>query len=644
MQSIYIDAETFSTVPLTMKDQGVGTYNYVHHPTTVPILWAIHFDPLPRALVFENPSLYDLLMELSAARQIDRRDIELVHWGTFDRELLKAGGWTQPEDGRLANDGIDVPIRDLREDSLTYGAPGVLAFAAPFWTGAQTKDAGKALIDVFCKLDKQGYRTLPTDDPIRWEQFRSYAGQDATVLAAIDERIVAAGGHSREIHRPAQMMVRRMNERGVPIDVEAVGESIDLMSAHSCYAYERMNELCELKPTQLAKLKDVLGLPNMQADTVEQFIRVTQDPHRKEIAEIQQSVAGAAVKKLYVMNRMADDEQRVRCCFSYHGAHTRRLTSHDLQLQNFVRSPSDDAFFDRLILEDIPGDEAFREIRQNIRGYIRTEKEFYAADYKAIECRVINWLAGEQRVLEMFAAGEDPYKALAAALFRVRIEDVDDFQRQLGKIGELALGFAGGKGAVKQSASGFGIDISDRDAEEMKVTYRRTHPNVVQLWDKCDTAMRLAIDGNPVRVNGLIEFKPHPWYVQVVRPSGFSQYFWNPKIVAGFWPDGGKKHGGEIEYTGRARSGQMIRMRTYGGDIAQGVTQGVAADLMFEGMLKVEEAGLAPVMSVHDEGVFEGRPGSSLETVCQIMAMPPVWADGLPIEADGWTGRRFTKA
>lgn len=43
-------------------------------------------------------------------------------------------------------------------------------------------------------------------------------------------------------------------------------------------------------------------------------------------------------------------------------------------------------------------------------------------------------------------------------------------------------------------------------------------------------------------------------------------------------------------------------------------------------------------MHVHDEAVIEEPCTSSatVESVCRLMATPPAWAEGLPLDADGY--------
>ena len=82
----------------------------------------------------------------------------------------------------------------------------------------------------------------------------------------------------------------------------------------------------------------------------------------------------------------------------------------------------------------------------------------------------------------------------------------------------------------------------------------------------------------------------------------------------------------------------------YGGLLTANATQAVARDILAEAMLRVDAAGYAIVLHVHDEIVVEVPEGKDkLAELLAIMSKPPTWAEGLPIEAEGWTGRRYQK-
>lgn len=85
-------------------------------------------------------------------------------------------------------------------------------------------------------------------------------------------------------------------------------------------------------------------------------------------------------------------------------------------------------------------------------------------------------------------------------------------------------------------------------------------------------------------------------------------------------------------------------LETYGGKLAENVTQAVARDLLAWSMRELEKAGYTIVMHVHDEVVLEMPEGlGSLEEACAIMGRTPSWAEGLPLEADGYECEFYRK-
>jgi DNA polymerase len=84
--------------------------------------------------------------------------------------------------------------------------------------------------------------------------------------------------------------------------------------------------------------------------------------------------------------------------------------------------------------------------------------------------------------------------------------------------------------------------------------------------------------------------------------------------------------------------------KTYGGSLAENVTQAVARDLLAEAIIRFEEEGINTVMHCHDEIVAEIKSSSiTLEEIERIMCVSPTWAEGLPLAAEGYIATRYRK-
>jgi DNA polymerase len=99
--------------------------------------------------------------------------------------------------------------------------------------------------------------------------------------------------------------------------------------------------------------------------------------------------------------------------------------------------------------------------------------------------------------------------------------------------------------------------------------------------------------------------------------------------------------------------GKALRYPFYPGLTFQHAVQAIARDLLANGMHRVEAAGFPVVMSIHDEVICEVRGVSDgennrncphdIDQFTDLLCELPVWADGLPLLADGWIGDRYRK-
>lgn len=656
---VLIDCETFSTQNLKQT----GQHKYAQD--CEPILWSIRAMDWSESLVFEG-DLYQILKDLKKAGQLKYREDakpRLVHWGSFDRVVQAGQGTRFEQDEESWIDEHGFRWIDARVISLTYGAPGKLDLAAHFWGKGVLKLEGAELINRFC-LPYRGKRMREADDPIRWEKFRAYARRDTAAMVGIIKNMQRFEGHTVEDHWRYQSAIDRMNERGVPIDVDSAVRCQSWLEGMAEEIKATFKDAYGFVPTQVAALKEYLGVEDCRAETLETLLA---SPHctedQRELILARQAVSGAAVKKLLPMIRMAEEDGRVRGCFDYHGAHTRRMTSFGVQFQNMLRSESDEAFFSSIQGSGFDPS-AFEAVRRNMRGFIKAPegRVLVAADYSQIELRYGAWIAGEEWMLEAFRSGDDLYRIAAGSHMRKAPEDVTSDERQFGKTVELASIFGisaigkDGAGGLKAYAEGMGVDMNDDAAWAAWRTYRMTHPAIVRAWGAFESAVQAVINRRDIAVSVLGHtVEGDEAWVRVVRPSGFADYLWFPTLEARKGPDGQQltdDYGNplwSIRYLARDRSGAMSWRRTWGSDIYQTATQGGAADLMLEGLVRAEDAGFPPIMAVHDEIVTEvDDPGEEYHdallaelnaTICSL----PDWAKGLPVSSEGWVGKRFTK-
>ena len=89
-----------------------------------------------------------------------------------------------------------------------------------------------------------------------------------------------------------------------------------------------------------------------------------------------------------------------------------------------------------------------------------------------------------------------------------------------------------------------------------------------------------------------------------------------------------------------------LRIDTYGGRLVENVVQAVARDILAHALVNLDKAGYNVVLHVHDEAaaeVPEDQAEDVLKIIENIMSTPPIWAQDLPLAAEGFTTKRYKK-
>ena len=269
-------------------------------------------------------------------------------------------------------------------------------------------------------------------------------------------------------------------------------------------------------------------------------------------------------------------------------------------------------------------------------------KHFVVADWSAIEGRVNPWLAasdqGEAK-LDVFRKRLDPYKVNAAATYSVAYDDVSSEQRQVGKVQELACGFAGGVGAFAAMGRIYGINLPESEARKMVDAWRRANSWSVPFWQGLEEAYTRAMrnkghEFSAGRITYLFDGQ-HLWYALPsgrvlcypfarLEPEGvtYAKASWKPAADAKEWP----------------------RARLWRGLACENVTQATAHDLLRYSMRQLEAEGHDIVLTVHDEIVVETNDPEAAQAAMQrIMCSPPAWAAGIPLNIEAAVMNRYGK-
>ena len=374
-------------------------------------------------------------------------------------------------------------------------------------------------------------------------------------------------------------------------------------------------------------------------------------PH--DVAEVIQcadDLWASSVAKFSRLAALADDEdQRVRGAFVFAGgAATGRASSYGAQVHNFARKCSKEPAETREAMvrghKIVP--QYGRRVTDVLKGMLRpamlaSDGNWLAvADWSSIEARVNPWLSGNgDAKLELFRTGRDVYKVNAMATFRVAFEDVTPDQRQVGKVQELACGFAGGVGAFAAMGRVYGLSLPEPEAKRMVNGWRTANEWAMPFWQDLEQAYTRAMrhkghEFTAGRITYLFDGS-HLWYA---LPSGrvlcypfarletegvtYAKASWKPAADAKEWP----------------------RARLWKGLACENVTQATANDLLRYSLRMLDAEGFEPVLHVHDEIVVETNdPDLTVEAMKRIMCSTPTWAEGLPLGIEAHTMRRYGK-
>ena len=644
MRVLHLDLETYSSAPLPK----CGVYRYCDSPDFEILLLSYAFDD--ESVVTVDLACGEEIPEGFLAALTDSQVVKIAHNATYERVcfsrylrrsgLLAAGEWLDPSQWRCTM--VMAWYSTL---------PGRLADAAVALNVTEKKmEEGKDLIRYFsvpCKPTKtNGGRTrnLPQHAPEKWATYKKYNAQDVETERAVYHALLKhpLPEHEWELYALDQ----RINDRGVRIDRLLVKQAMAVDLAFSRQAFKRAQELTGLdNPGSVSQLKAWLADMDMPMESLSKRIvqekAAEADGIVKELLELRLELSKTSIKKYEAMARTVCKDGRVHGMLQFGGAsRTFRWAGRLVQLQNVPQNHLPDLKLARDIVKR--GDEEqlellFDSVPNTLSELIRTafvprdECRFIVADFSAIEARVLAWLAGEEWVLDEFRGKGKIYEATASRMFHIPQETIvkghPNYEyRQKGKQAVLSCGYGGGVGALKA----MGAKMPEEEMQPLVDSWRAANPHIVQFWYALGNAASEVIEKhNGVRV-GKVKVYWRDNRLLIRLPSGRDLCYLSPRFVVNRFGSRG------IGYLAASANGKMELQETFGGKIVENCTQSIARDLLAHAMQNLESAGYSIVFHVHDEAVMEVPIGQgSVEEACRIMAIPPDWAQDLPLRADG---------
>ena len=635
MLNIHIDFETYSECDL----KKCGAWEYSCHPSTEVLCMAYATD-LPRAALWlpgESPPRW------AESIVINHKNIKLHAWNSFFEYCIWHNTLKWPR----------VPIEkwdNTQAHAMALSLPrslGDCGGALGFKRDRVKDNRGKRLIQMLCKP----YRGKRITDKKLLKELYEYCKQDVIAERHIASKLKPISAYERKVWELDQ----QMNIKGLPIDTDNINHAIAIYEEEKARLIKQLKAITHLENPNSRQqffewLQDKgIEIDDVQASTLKALKNLTGEV--QEAVNYRLQLAKTPIAKYEAILKRTSKDNRLRGFQLYHGASTGRFSSTGVNFQNLPRPVIEDidACIDDFKHENPNtiksyGGNVMDALSSCIRGMMKAPEgeQFYIADYAAIEARVLAWLAGQEDVLEVFNTHGKIYEKAASGIYNAPLNTITKYQRTVGKVAVLALGYQGGVAAFQKMAEIYQVSLPNDVAHSVINNWREQNTEIVRYWHRCQkAAIKAILNPSTDQVVNQVTFRYFNDFLFCKLPSGRLIAWHKPQVVD---DQLGRQ---QIFFMGRdTQTGAWQKQSTYGGKIVENITQGVARDIMVNAMLTLDEAEYIIPLTVHDEIVVEVAKADRLRTLehfTDIMNQKPKWADGLPIKAEAITCQRYQK-
>lgn len=651
MTQCFIDIETFSRADL----RRTGAYRYAEDVSTQLLLVSYAFGATGEVKTW-TPCLGEAMPDDLAAAFANPDQIFIAHNAAFERVLLS----------QLLDEKLRDPSRWRCTMALAYSLAlpgsldelcGVLGVADD---KAKLKD-GKRLVMKFCTPNRKGDQVKATDEMDAWMRFVEYSRLDVVANQEIAKRMArwALPEHEQKLWELDQ----QINDAGLPVDLELVDAALAVRALDEERGIARSKELTNLdNPNSRAQLLQYLqdsglAIADLTKASVSEALRSDDlDPEIREVLELRRGLSKTSIKKFQALRDAVCADGRLRGTLQYAGAgRTWRWSGRLFQPQNLARPTLSDADIPVAIEAVKTHDEKcvrtmFSDTAGVLSSLIRPAiaapagQTLVSCDYSSIETVMLAWAARSPYLLELYASGRDPYIDFYSKRFGVPYDDVSKKQRTWAKPAVLGCGYMLGAKGLVAYAHGYGVPLSEEEAQAAVDTYRREYDDIPQFWWDLDRAARACINGRGEGSVGPFKFVMDGPFMQILLPSGRALSYLQPRIEERETPWGEMKP--QITYLGRDTGKKMQRISTHPGKLCENIVQAIARDVLAFGLVWAASSGSRIVGHVHDEIIVqcpEETGEEELSKLTYLMGLRPQWCQDAPISAAGWVGNYYRK-
>lgn len=643
----------------------VGAAAYAEHPSTQVLKFS--YDLLdgngPQLWRFEDGGRPVALCQHIESGGIIEATNALFEYWVWLRVCHERYGWPR----------LDLrQLRDAAAKARNYSLPPSLdKFTTVLGTPVLKQSVGKRLIATYTHptTRKNWKRKLPWDYPEDNALFDSYCVDDTRSQMLASDMMPDLSPTELELYYYSEVI----NVRGAYVNRRKLDDCREIVEQATAKYTAELQELTGgyvQTASELAKMQTFISLygyqmPNMRAETVDEWAaRDDLPPVVHRVLEIRSLLNSASVKKLYALDRMLPADNRMKGLFVYQkadrsgrwggvGPQAHNIpgggppVNHCESCGGYFRPAMACPYCDSMLYSSSKWcpdavewahqaiatrsldvvETHYGDAIKTVSGCLRSLYEaapgydLVSSDYSAIEAVVAAELAGETWRQEVFRTHGKIYEMSASKITGVPFEEFErvkretgnhhEYRSRIGKVAELASGYAGWIGAWKN----FGADKhfnDDREIRDAILKWRAESPNIVEFWGGqirhgsgygehwyenygLEGAAVSAIQnpGQQYVYKGLtLDVVNDVLRIQLL--SGRHLYYHQPRLVPTL-DRFSKMPIWQITYWGYntdSKKGPVgwLLMETYGGKLFENVVQAVARDILGHAIVNLEKS------------------------------------------------------